>query len=287
MKTKEYNDYFSKKEQLSDIANNHALKMEANFSFDIERCVNDSVIISPGDRMWYQNLPISIQSMNEEDKKDLLQIVPEIKVVDSTTVDAIYEMNKITDYVTALNFASFKNPGGKFLEGSSAQEESLCHSSILYNVLKEFKDSYYYDNRNYFLSSSLYMNRAIYTPNVLFTTLKGYEKADIITCAAPNKTSAMKYYNISEMENWSSLKNRIEFVIDIANFQTIIHHKYGSKSLILGAFGCGVFGQDPLQVAKHFLTAINNHNLVWNIFDYIVFAIPKGYNYEVFKEVFV
>ena len=37
--------------------------------------------------------------------------------------------------ICALNFASYKNPGGKFMDGSSAQEECLCHESILYEVL--------------------------------------------------------------------------------------------------------------------------------------------------------
>ena len=39
--------------------------------------------------------------------------------------------------IAVLNFASFKNPGGMFYNGSSAQEESLCHESFLYNVLKK------------------------------------------------------------------------------------------------------------------------------------------------------
>ena len=41
---------------------------------------------------------------------------------------------------TLLNFASFKNPGGMFLKGSPAQEEALCHNSILYPILDSFKE---------------------------------------------------------------------------------------------------------------------------------------------------
>ena len=42
--------------------------------------------------------------------------------------------------IAVLNFASYQNPGGKFLEGSSAQEESLCHASTLYECLSVQKD---------------------------------------------------------------------------------------------------------------------------------------------------
>ena len=39
--------------------------------------------------------------------------------------------------VAALNFASAKNPGGGFLGGSQAQEESLARSSALYASLMQ------------------------------------------------------------------------------------------------------------------------------------------------------
>ena len=53
----------------------------------------------------------------------------------------------IFNNIGILNFASYKNPGGMFLRGSTAQEEALCHESTLYNVLIKFNDTYYKSNR--------------------------------------------------------------------------------------------------------------------------------------------
>lgn len=65
-----------------------------------------------------------------------------------------------------LNFASFTNPGGGFIDGAMAQEEAICHNSTLYNILVE-KMEFYNENR---LNENhgLYTDRAIYSPSVLF-----------------------------------------------------------------------------------------------------------------------
>lgn len=102
------------------------------------------------------------------------------------TVTAIFtaKRSKDTGKVAALNFASFKNPGGMFLAGSKAQEECLCMDSTLYPVLNSFRGTYYEPNKK-LLNRSLYTDRALYTPDVVFENEECTVKADIITCAAP------------------------------------------------------------------------------------------------------
>ena len=100
----------------------------------------------------------------------------------------------------------------------------------------------------------------------------------MITCAAPNKAAAQKYENVSDQANTEALKSRIQFVLDIAEKNEV-------KTLILGAYGCGVFGQDAKEVAgifKEFLTTTHTS------FDTVVFAVPDGKNgnYRRFAEVF-
>lgn len=160
------------------------------------------------------------------------------------TVTAIFtaKRSKDTGKVAALNFASFKNPGGMFLAGSKAQEECLCMDSTLYPVLNSFRGTYYEPNKK-LLNRSLYTDRALYTPDVVFENEECTVKADIITCAAPNKYAAQKYQKVSDEENEKVLINRLLFIRDIVADQ-------GVDTLILGAFGCGVFGQDPQQVAE-------------------------------------
>jgi uncharacterized protein (TIGR02452 family) len=101
---------------------------------------------------------------------------------------------------------------------------------------------------------------------------------DILTCASPNKRYGEKYYNITPEENFRALESRIEFIIKIAS-------DYNINELILGAFGCGVFGQHPLEVAKLFKKYI--YSTEWNNNTNIIFAIPKsvnGMNFDYFYQ---
>lgn len=189
--------------------------------------------------------------------------IPRQSFLAMDTVTAIFYISSLrsSDKIAALNFASFKNPGGMFLKGSKAQEECLCMYSTLYPVLDSFRDTYYEPNKK-LLNRALYTDRALYTPDVIFENEERMVKADIITCAAPNKYAAQKYQNVSDEENEKALRNRLLFIRDIVIDQ-------GVDTLILGAFGCGVFGQDPKQVAT-LMDEIFSTACVANI----VYAVP-------------
>lgn len=202
----------------------------------------------------------------------------EIVVIKSTTVDAIKNLcdDKNNGKVAALNFASYKHPGGMFLNGSSAQEESLCHSSTLYNVLESFNDSYYENNRKS-LNKALYLNRALYSKNILFDL---QYNCDIITCAAPN-IGPLIHYNSPlskelQVEIFSTQRSRIEFVLHIAEINEV-------NTLILGAFGCGVFHNDPDTIARIFKELLCNR--FKNSFNKVCFAIPDDRTYNIFKSI--
>lgn len=174
--------------------------------------------------------------------------------------------------ICALNFASYKNPGGMFLKGSSAQEECLCHHSILYNVLQNFEASYYVPNRQD-KNFSLYRDTMIYSKDIAFIEhpeikdVRKVYRCDIITCAAPNRTAAIKYHSVPEEEIEKVMRSRIRFILKAA-------YKEEVEVLILGAFGCGVFGNKVEVVAKIFAEEL------WktygtNKLQKVVFAIPK------------
>lgn len=198
----------------------------------------------------------------------------QVYIYPENSVEAIF--NHSEGKTAVLNFASYKEPGGRFIEGSRAQEESLCADSFLYNVLKR-EDDYYRWNKQH-LKYSLYLNRALYTPDIKFFK-KGKEvKCDVITCAAPNITPSRKYgWGITEEENTKVLDSRINFVLDIAEDNKV-------DTLILGAFGCGVFGQDATEVARIFTKYLKTHK----VFKKVIFAIPCNIhvdNYNKFKKV--
>jgi uncharacterized protein (TIGR02452 family) len=183
------------------------------------------------------------------------------------------------DYSRAvvLNFASYKNAGGGFTKGSCAQEESLCMESYLYNVLRSFQLKFYEYNGER-LKRGLYTDAAIYTPGVLFFKDDAVKYCDVLTCAAPNNSLRFKYHSFTEEENTAALRQRIEFVRNIIE-------SAGVDVAILGAWGCGVFQQNPTEVAELFKEAFSKTSL-----KKIVFAVPcsehSKENYDAFVKVF-
>ncbi len=192
----------------------------------------------------------------------------------SFTQDSVLKNDK-EENLAVLNFADFKCAGGLFLEGALAQEEAICHASFLYNVLKEFPDYYKWNKKN--LNRGLYQNRALYSKDIYFfdTDNDKHVKADVITCASPNRSLLLRYKMFNEEENYKALQERINFIRDISDDQ-------GVETLIAGAYGCGVFSQQPDVVAKLFKEAFSNTKV-----KKVIFAIPPDKNYEVFKNEFL
>lgn len=248
-------EYWNNKEQRARHAKEHTEDMRNKYNSDIQYSIKNTTIYNE-------------HSFDNEQEKIVPQII--IDAVDS--VSAIFEYKE--GRTAVLNFSSYKNPGGLFLNGSKAQEECLCHESFLYNVLKEFQNDFY-DKNKMALKKALYLNRALYTKEVFFTKGKSETTCDVITCAAPNKSAAQTYCNVTDEENAEVLISRIHYILNIAKENNV-------DTLILGAYGCGVFGQDPVEVARVFLYELDKYDC----FSKIVFAIPKGKNsnYSDFKK---
>ena len=256
-------EYWNNREKRKESAQVWTRKMDMYFADEILKSVRSTSV-------WSWNGFIY--------SKGIRGINPEIEVLDVGVTQAIQMMGSAGGKMAVLNFASYKNPGGKFMEGSCAQEECLCHESYLYNVLREKAKFYEWNQQN--LNRSLYTNRALYSPEILFfENGEPGNRCDVITCAAPNKSAAQKYCSVSDAENSDALESRIRFVLDIAQANQV-------KRLILGAYGCGVFGQDPKEVAAIFKDYLEKP---WYGFTKVVFAIPEGKdeNLRIFKEVFM
>ncbi|MBO5003701.1 MAG: TIGR02452 family protein [Clostridia bacterium] len=239
-------------------AKNHIINMNMLYESEIRYSIDNSRI--------YRNIDCIYDNSFTTNKNIV------ISVVSCKTDDAVFMFNS-SDNICVLNFASYKYPGGGFINGSLAQEESLCYVSTLYNVISsdKFKLDYEY-NRNH-TNGGLYEHFAIYSPNIVFENSKSEIKlVDVITCPAPNLSC---YKGSNELYN-KTLRERIKMILDIAIVNNV-------KTLILGAFGCGVFKNDPVVVVKMFKDVI--HSYRYN-FDNIVFAIPYGYNHSCFNKIF-
>ena len=131
----------------------------------------------------------------EELRQQILGSPPEFsatsfEVVNETTLAGITRLLADgSDPIAVLNFASAKNPGGGFLNGSQAQEESLARSSALYASQHQAWEFY---DRHRNLSSLLYSDAMIWSPDCpIFrddegTLLDAPQLVNFITSPAPN-----------------------------------------------------------------------------------------------------
>ncbi|QDF07543.1 TIGR02452 family protein [Myxococcus xanthus] len=169
-------------------------------------------------------------------------------------------------HVAALNFASAKNPGGGFLGGAKAQEEDLARCSALYPCLLTQRE--YYDV-NRADRSPLYTDHLIYSPDVPFfrdeglTLLEQPFQVSIITAPAPNAGVALSRDR--------DMGGRIRKVLEARALKVLrvaAHH--GHRTLVLGAWGCGVFRNNPVEVAEVFALGLAS---LPGAFDHVVFAV--------------
>jgi uncharacterized protein (TIGR02452 family) len=200
-----------------------------------------------------------------------------VQVTNETTLGASLRLVEQGLRPLALNFANGIHRGGGFLNGARAQEEALCRSSALYQTLVD--DPMYEEHRKRQLPDST--DWAIYSPDVpVFRMDDGAEHQhpwllSFITCAAPYAPI------IGQPQAGDLLQKRIHRVLAIAR-------SYGHSVLVLGAWGCGAFANDPHRTAIDFRQALEND--FSGAFSDIVFAItdwsPERKFLGPFREVF-
>ncbi|MGV9265529.1 TIGR02452 family protein [Kitasatospora sp. NPDC003701] len=166
--------------------------------------------------------------------------------------------------VGVLNFASARNPGGGYLRGARAQEEDVCRSALLYSCLLEAPD-YYEAHR---ASGDLrYSHRVIVSPDVPVIRSEEGEllarpyPVTFLTSPAPN--AGQLELRSADVDVRGVLAERAVRVLAAAARHEI-------RALVLGAWGCGVFRNDPAQVAEAFEGALAQYGAA---FERVVFAV--------------
>jgi uncharacterized protein (TIGR02452 family) len=178
-----------------------------------------------------------------------------VEVTNETTLAAARRLLDEGCDPLALNFASGSQPGGGFRSGALAQEECLSRSSGLFSTID---------------GDEMYKTRVkgstdwvILSPAVpVFRTDSGEElpapwAANFITCAAPH--ASVVGDNANEI-----MRQRIHRLLEVAQ-------AYGYRSLVLGAWGCGAFRNDPLETARSFRALLEGK--FSGAFARVVFAI--------------
>lgn len=152
------------------MANQHNILMKEKYSDDTTLSIQQSKIYDGRDTFLYTNHHYS-----------------KLKFVNLSSAHAAVNLKeKYSTYkIALLNFADYLSPGGRYLQGATAQEKILCHQSNLYQIISTLKNYYKWNNQH--INYHLYRNRAIYSPNVVFTNLDGtlINTINVITCAAP------------------------------------------------------------------------------------------------------
>ena len=174
-----------------------------------------------------------------------------IEVVNETTLAAVQRLCSAGHDPVALNFASATHPGGGFLSGARAQEEYLARSSGLYACLQMHPMYGYHRARH----DTLYTDYVIYSPAVPVlraddgTLLETPYTVGIITSPAVN-AAALPPERHAEIG--PAMWQRILKVLAAG----IVH---GHDSIVLGAWGCGAFGNDGMEIARLFRQALEEN----------------------------
>ena len=198
-----------------------------------------------------------------------------ISVINTDSVSAVVEYSKLGK-TCVLNMASYKRPGGGVHNGARAQEECLFRCS---NLIQVVPTSFY----------PLEVNEALYTKDAIFFKDKDYDYmepvvCDVITIAAINLNENAKYDPVQNLTDYRKItKDKIRLMVSLAAQNKV-------KNLVLGAWGCGVFNNDPTTMAQYFSEVLIGEGYSVD-FDNIVFAIINdhnsvGNNFDIFNNQF-
>ena len=210
-----------------------------------------------------------------------------VMLVNSAVMYTLHKISGILeegDRLCILNFADYLSAGGRYTDGYMAQEESLCEMSALWHILNDdrFRKVFDWRSKNYgyrqdsYHTEDRYHDDLFYTENCPFMLLrqKPVIKFDVISAAAVNHrrmvTPSLARFDV----NREIMFPRMEKVFRVPAM-------YGTNILVLGAWGCGVFKNNPSIIARYWDELIEKYD---GLYQLIIHPVPGGINLEAFKE---
>lgn len=194
--------------------------------------------------------------------------------------------------IAVMNFANAVVSGGGVTRGSRAQEESLCRTSTLYPVIARpaMWDSYYAYHRD--LNDPRASDALIYSEDIIICKTdddipvrlprEEWTNVDVITIAAPNlRSNRFPGFTVSDEELFAIHVKRAIHMLSVAASKRV-------DILVLGAFGCGAFCNDPEIVSKAYKVALDQFEGAFEKVEFAVFCNEyETVNYEVFKKTLI
>lgn len=202
------------------------------------------------------------------------------------TFEAVSLLGLPAETTAVHNFANAVHPGGGFLEGAPAQEEDLCRKSTLYSSLTSAEAAPYYA-RNRAVKKGLYTDSMLFSPSVVVfragenNLLPEPFATGVFTLAAPDLRRWSPEARVPHREVQEAVQRRLEMLLDYAALKGIRH-------LVLGAWGCGAFCHDPVEMAALTRRVLVESGRSRN-FETIAFAIKgpaDGANIRAFEKAF-
>ena len=205
----------------------------------------------------------------------------EINILPFTTLHAaqsLYSQHRNLR-IGVLNFASATRPGGGFLNGAQAQEESIARSSTLYVSLTTSAARPFYALHARDEKGGFYTHSMIYSPAIHILRddngewARTFTKVDVLTCAAVNAGDVRKY---TLRQNPADAEYDIRLVMHERMGRILaLFERKGARQLVLGSFGTGVFQNDVQSMAQLWRELLYAPGAPFaHSFDYVAFAIP-------------
>ena len=199
--------------------------------------------------------------------------------------------------IAVMNFANAFHAGGGVTKGSGAQEECLCRTSTLYPLLyrRTLRDTFYKHHHD--LNTSKASDSLVYTEGVIICKTdedlpkrmpkEDWVTVDVITIAAPDLRDKSNIH--APLVNGGTYMNDAElfgYHVKRAMHMLTCAAAKGADILVLGAFGCGAFQNNPEVVARAYKTVLREFPKVFKQIEFAIYRPASGSrNYDVFSKV--
>ncbi|KAH7915190.1 hypothetical protein BJ138DRAFT_998479 [Hygrophoropsis aurantiaca] len=240
---------------------------------------------------WADTIPPSETPLSDPEISIL-----EISVLEAARllVDTLAPLNTTHNSIAVLNFASATRPGGGFISGAQAQEESIARSSTIYSSLMTDTAQQFYQLHKQDRKRGFYYHAMIWTPTVVVFRNDAGDwvepfKVSAVTSAAVNAGDVRKKASESvPPPDPVEVEERVEATMRERMARVLfLLEKQGVKNVVLGSFGTGVFRNKVELVAKIWADLLTTKDARFkHSFHRVIFAIIGTETFNTFKQTF-
>ncbi|KAG6866008.1 hypothetical protein C0991_009680 [Blastosporella zonata] len=218
----------------------------------------------------------------------------EFSILEISTLDAACFLATSAvdnEKIGILNFASAKRPGGGFLTGAQAQEESIARASTLYPTLMTSQAQKFYTLHNRDSKDGYYSHAMVYSPRVIvFRDDSGgwIEPIEVDVVTSPAVNAGVVRKSLMGRLSAQASEEKIERVMKERMGRILfLFEQQGAKHIVLGSFGTGVFQNKVAMIGRIWAELLIAPGARFeNRFTRVVFGILGKQTFGEFKSAF-